>query len=321
MKRTFSALLMVAISVLYTSSAKANDVGRVVECNSCPSTVNAAISKGNGLTAVVDFDNATLTAYEVEYDRERRRWRATRVPVPGPITAAFLRVMDATTRSAPAGSQQPNRATPAKAPGNSPTQQKADKGKGGLVVTVDPDNPQASNPLGFRFPDAYKNLNAGDIVISATARTQFGQHLAKGLAAADTTSAAWNSIALTVQELVLSWASKFGGGSIIVIVKWRDGSRTLYKVTTDNVAEAKYVDGESRDSNGNRIPDASITVPATAPTYVGNYAFGRGGAGTRNINQWRQSAGLYGVRVTGENSSRNQIQCSWDGRNLICRAM
>lgn len=73
MKRTFSALLMVAISALYTSSAKANDVGRVVECNSCPSTVNAAISKGNGLTAVVDFDNATLTAYEVEYDRERRR--------------------------------------------------------------------------------------------------------------------------------------------------------------------------------------------------------------------------------------------------------
>ena len=121
MKRTFSALLMVAISALYTSSAKANDVGRVVECNSRPSTVNAAISKGNGLTAVVDFDNATLTAYEVEYDRERRRWRATRVPVPDPITAAFLRVMDATTRSAPAGSQQPNRSTPAKAPGNSPT--------------------------------------------------------------------------------------------------------------------------------------------------------------------------------------------------------
>lgn len=85
MKTTFSALLLMAISALYTSSAKANDVGRVVECNSCPSTVNAAISKGNGLTAVVDFDNATLTAYEVEYDRERRRWRATRVPVPGPI--------------------------------------------------------------------------------------------------------------------------------------------------------------------------------------------------------------------------------------------
>lgn len=54
-------------------------------------------------------------------------------------------------------------------------------------------------------------------------------------------------------------------------------------MTTDNVTEAKYVEGESRDSEGNRFPDASIVAPGTALDYVGDYYFGEGNRGNRNL--------------------------------------
>lgn len=313
---TYSRIILMTVITLAPLKTFA---GGVIECNRCPSTVNAAISKGNGLSLVVDFENVTLSAYEVEYDRELRRWRTVRTPIPSQISSAFYRIMEAA--SIAASSRPPDGILNPEADrfgDDSIPHTYSDRNKGGLVVTVHPDNPQLSNPAGFNFPDAYKDLSASDIILSATSRTRFGQYLAEGLAGAGTSSAAWNSIAFSVQQLALTWASKHGAGSIMVIVQWRDGSRTAYRVTTDNVTEANYVDGESRDALGNKLPDAAIAAPETAPSYVGDYYFGEGDHGQQNRNRWIDSARLYGIRIGGASRNDSRMYCSWDGVTIAC---
>lgn len=313
--RTRIVLLLIAIGCLSTV-AKANSV---VECNRCPSTANAAIAKGAGLTVVADFENAQLTAYNVEYDRELRRWRTYRAPIPAQISSAFYRLLEAATatgmRSSPSRirSIQPSRAAEGPPAGRS-----SNKPRGGLVVTVHPDNPEYSNPVGVSFPEAYKDYSASDVILSATSRTQLGRDLALDLAGANTSSAAWNSIALTLQELTLSWSSAFGADGIIINVTWRDGSKTIYRIDVDNVAEARYVHGESRDRSGNKLPDQSITSPSTAPSYVGHYDFGEGPSGAKDLERWIESARMYGVPISRSSTSYDRISCGWDGRNLTC---
>lgn len=314
-RSTFAGLLFAATVLLTPTPAIA---GGVVECNRCPSTVNAAISKGPGITVVVDFESAKLTAYDVEYDKEFKRWRTLRVTVPAKISAAFYRVLEA---AAAAPSSQPTNGHPGSggpAPADEAARGRSKDSKGGLVVTAHPDDPQFSNPTGIRFPDAYKNFSASDIVMSATSRTRFGREIALDLAGANTTSAAWNSVALTLQELALSWGSLRGAGSIIVMVNWRDGSRTVYRVSVDNVGEAKYVTGESRDGLGNKFPDATIATRDTAPEYAGNYYFGEGREGSRNLERWIESARLYGVPIGGSAAGRNRMSCSWNGETINC---
>lgn len=161
MKRNSRILATVILAFLAPSVSLSAVAGGVVECNRCPSTANAAISKGNGLTVVVDFESAQLTAYEVEYDRELKRWRTMRTAIPEPISAAFYRVLDAASLAA--SSAQSDAAA---IPGHEPTQGEAadsarsNKNQGGLVVTVHPDNPQYSNPARFTFPSAYKDFRA-----------------------------------------------------------------------------------------------------------------------------------------------------------------
>lgn len=92
-----TVLFISLLSTLFSAPAHAEGV---VECNNCPSTRNAAISNGAGLTLVVDFGNAKLTAYDVEYDKELRRWRALPVAIPPQISAAFYRILDAIETSA-----------------------------------------------------------------------------------------------------------------------------------------------------------------------------------------------------------------------------
>ncbi|MGE8226689.1 MAG: hypothetical protein ACN6RK_12975 [Stenotrophomonas sp.] len=318
MRGIASSAIKAILALLLASLSPPTIAGGVVECNRCPSTASAAISKGNGLTVVVDFERAEMTAYEVEYDRELRRWRTMRTAVPTSVSAAFYRIMDAASL-APSSTSHKVDGNSELPPANVPTQTLPDKDRGGLVVTVHPDNPQLSNPTGFTFPDAYRDYSASDIVLSSTARTRFGQYLAEGLAGASTGNAAWNSVAFSIQELALSWASKHGAGAIVVVVHWRDGSRTVYKVTTDNVTEAKYVEGESRDALGNKFPDATIAAPSTAPGYVGDYYFGEGSQGSRNLGRWLESARRYGIPITGSSERRNRMLCSWDGRTINCR--
>lgn len=178
-----------------------------------------------------------------------------------------------------------------------------------------PDNPGNANNI--RFPDAYKGLNAYDIVDSATSRSRLGQNLALELACATGNNPNWNSIALTLQQAALTFGSMYGSGTITIRITWRDGSTTTYTVTAENVSEAKYSQGQSRDATGNMVPDQSIVEPATAPRYAGAYYFGDANDRAR----WTRSASHFGVPVSGGSSTGRRMSCSWDGKTITCQAM
>lgn len=293
MKAITAALQTAIIALATLSFAGGAEAGGLIECNNCASPKDAALLSGSGLAVVMDFEKARLTAFNVEYDRELRKWRAISTPVPTQIQMAFLRILD----GASSGRDQRTHSSP--------------NSGGGAVVPLHPDNPGNSN--GIQFPDSYKSSNTFDIVNSATMRTRLGQYLATELAGANTGSPTWNGIALSIQQAALNWSSIKGGGSINIIITWRDGSKSLYRITPDNVAEAKYQKGESRDSTGNKVPDESIADPVSAPSYAGQYYFGQGA----DLDNWMRSAQMYGVPVQRGASSR--ISCGWNGQTLYCQ--
>lgn len=305
MKKLILIIAALLITATIPNAATAQEPGRpdIVICNGCPFPRQAAINtQSSGLKLVVDFSLAKLYAFQIEYDRERRLWLAFPQQVPEPITAAFYRVMDSTAANS---IEQSNR-----------DQSKRDrKQNGGPLVTLHPDNPGNSNNI--RFPEAYRGLNAYDIVDSASSRSRLGQNLALELAGATGSSPNWNSIALSLQQAALSFGSIYGSGTITIRITWRDGSTTVYTITAANVAEASYAQGQSRDASGNMVPDQSITVPATAPAYAGSYYFGQANDRAR----WSRSASYFGVPVSGGSSAGHRMSCSWDGRTVTCKAL
>ncbi len=284
-----------AAAVIFFCSISDVRAGGLIECNNCASPRDAALLTGAGLTVVMDFDGAKLTAFNVEYDRELRKWRALPTPVPPQIQLSFLRVVDATT------SLQLRSSKVEAASG------------GGPVLFLHPDNPGNTNSI--TFPDSYRSSNTFDVVQSSTLRTRLGQYLAAEISGANTDSPNWNALAESIQQQVLTWSGLKGGGTITIIITWGDGSKTIYKITATNATEAAYVKGESRDSTGNKVPDESISDPATAPSYAGSYYFGQ----TNDMNRWIRSAQQYGVPVTGSTSAGNRMSCAWDGRTVTCK--
>lgn len=304
MKKMLIAAILFMLPVSWNAS-KAQEPGQpgLVQCNGCIFPRQAAINTGSsGLKLVVDFSTAKLYGFQVEYDRETRRWLAFPQQVPEPITTAFHRIMDATSAAA----LEPEART---------GPQQGRKKNGGPLVMLHPDNPGNANNI--RFPDAYKGLNAYDIVDSATSISRLGQNLAFELAGATGNNPNWNSIALTLQQAALTFGSIYGSGTITIRITWRDGSTTTYTVTAENVSEAKYSQGQSRDATGNMVPDQSIVEPATAPRYAGAYYFGDANDRAR----WTRSASHFGVPVSGGSSTGRRMSCSWDGKTITCQAM
>ncbi|UQA21944.1 hypothetical protein [Stenotrophomonas sp. NY11291] len=110
MKAVTAVLGVTMVMTLLLSLAGESRAGGVIECNNCPSPSDAALASGEGLTVVVDFERAELTAFDVEHDPERRKWRAHPTPVPAQIEMAFLRILDATLSAgqAPLMQQSPH---------------------------------------------------------------------------------------------------------------------------------------------------------------------------------------------------------------------
>ena len=89
----FHAITVALVALIPAGHARA---GGVIECNNCASRRDRALQSGPGLTVIVDFENAQLTAFDVDYDHAQGRWRADATPVPAQIEAAFLRVVEST---------------------------------------------------------------------------------------------------------------------------------------------------------------------------------------------------------------------------------
>lgn len=300
---------IVCSTVLVSFSASA---GGLVICNNCPSRVNAAITAGNGLAVVADINGVNLSAYEVEYDIELRRWRTFSTPVLPGVSQAFLRNVDLVTASAASSAGK----IPTSAQANGAVA--AEASPGGIIIHLRPDNAGGANEM--PFPEAFKGSDAYEIVQNATARQNLGRRLAESFKGADESSPNWNSIASQLSMAVLTFGELYGAGTVTMVIEWRNGTVTVYRLTTANIDESKYENGESRDAQGNKIPDSAISNPETAGSYVGSYYFGELPGGANNLQRWMDSARMYGVPITG-GAGGNRASCSWDGVTIRCKAL
>lgn len=270
--------------------------GGVVVCDNCANPRQAAIGSGSGMTIVVDFAHLKLYGFEVEYDREFKRYRAITTSIPAPVKDAFHRIM-----ALAEGRIQPSSHALKRAGGS------------GAVVPLHPDNPGVTN--GLTFPEGFKGINAYDVVMSATTRTQFEQQLGAAFSGASTGSPVWNSLATTLSSLGLSMISRlFGVDSVTYVITWRDGSKSVFVIEGDSVNRAKYKSGESRDASGNRILDAAASHEDSGADFSGWYDF----TDEQSLQNWLDAARLYGVPVDVGNGIANQVICRWDGKILRC---
>ncbi|HDS1039318.1 TPA: hypothetical protein QDZ42_002379 [Stenotrophomonas maltophilia] len=293
--RLLAAGALIAGTLALQATAHA---GGVVPCSNCADPRSAALQSGTGLTVVVDPDRRRLNAYNVEYDRELRRYRAVPTAVPPEVTAMFNRVLDLPQGNLGTGTQFVPQAF----------------GRG-TVVPVHPDDPQKAN--GITFPEGLKGLNAYDVVTSATYRTQLELEIGRAFSGATSQHAAWNSLATTLSSVVLSWVSKlFGVDTVTYVITWRDGSRTRLVISPDSVDRARYVSGESVDADGNRIPDGAASHQDTGQGYSGGYHF----SSDDGYQSWLDAAHLYGVRIEiNPGLAPAGPICRWNGKTLHCQ--
>jgi len=286
--------VLMSLGVLFTQPANA---AGVINCENCTNPRQAALASGVGLTVVVDVSGKKLLAYDVEYDRELKVYRALPVAVPDEVRATFhrlLRLLEAAREAEDKGMPQ--------ARGRS------------VVIPVHPDDPGNAN--GITFPDAFKALGASDVVISANHRSALESAIGSAFCGADTRFPTWNALATTMTSIVMTVGSKLAGvDSITYVITWRDGSVTRLVVAADAVDMAKYQAGQSRDPEGNLIPDGAATSEETGPGFAGVYTF----SDEQTLSNWLNAAYIYGVPVdVVEHSLPVTIICRWNGRTLEC---
>lgn len=86
-------------------------------------------------------------------------------------------------------------------------------------------------------------------------------------------------------------------------------------MAADAVDVAKYQSGQSKDSEGNLIPDGAATTDESAPGFAGVYTF----SDENTLNNWLNAAYIYGVPVdVVEHTLPVSIVCRWNGRTLEC---
>jgi hypothetical protein len=149
---TTSLSLLLGAGLFLSGDAHAG--GRVV-CDNCVNPRQIAASSGTGTTLVVDLAQIKVHGFEVEYDRELKRYRAITTAVPSPVSSAFQRIMGLANQNASASSLGAPQA-----------------GGNGAVIPVRPDDPGAAN--GIVFTEEFKNYSAYDVVQSATGRARLG---------------------------------------------------------------------------------------------------------------------------------------------------
>lgn len=172
---TTSLSLLLGAGLFLSGAAHA---GGLVVCDNCVNPRQIAASSGSGTTLVVDLAQVKLHGFEVEYDRELKRYRAITTAVPSPVSGAFQRIMGLAHLDASASA--------------------AGAGGNGAVVPVHPDDPGLAN--GIAFPEEFKDYRAYDIIESATARARLGSSIGAAFSGATTNSTAWNSISTTLSR-------------------------------------------------------------------------------------------------------------------------
>src|SRR5687767_4618708 len=91
--RKFFRLMLLAPVALASYSAEASGV---VTCDYCVDPKNTAINSGAGLTIILDYDQRKILGYEVEYDRELKKYRAISQAIPASINSSFQTLINST---------------------------------------------------------------------------------------------------------------------------------------------------------------------------------------------------------------------------------
>lgn len=291
------AMLLIASIASGMFAAPAARAEGVINCENCAGPRQAAIASGVGLTVVVDVSGRKLLAYDVEYDRELKRYRALPVPVPDEVNNSFHRLLHLIEAARESPEQSPPQA----------------RGRS-VIVPVHPDDPNNTN--GITFPDAFRSLTASDVVISSDHRKGLETGIGTAFCGADTRFPIWNALATTMTSIIMNVASRFTGiDSVTYVITWRDGSTTRLVVSADAVDLARYQNGHSRDAEGHPIPDRAASDPETAPDFAGAYTF----SDEQTLNNWLNAAYVSGVPVyVADRTLPVTIICRWNGRTLEC---
>ncbi|WP_152597928.1 hypothetical protein [Novilysobacter arseniciresistens] len=270
-------LLFVSAGFSYSSFA-----ATVVECKRCYNFKAAAENaKVAGFVTVVDFGSDKINSFNVLYEHETRRYIALPMATPSQISSTFHRFV-------------------------------ALASSGSAVHVIDVDESSGG------FLSAYRDTTAHDVIRSASLRGMLGRGIAKNYTGADTGNATWNEIALKVTTLALTFLSdKAGVSSVIIVINWQDGSRTVYELDPSHLYEAQYVDGESIGPDGNKLPDPAAVTQSTGGSYAGEYRFQR----EQTLNEWIRTAQQYGIPVVNGSGGVGSkgLDCTWDGRTLSCK--
>ena len=133
-------------------------------------------------------------------------------------------------------------------------------------------------------------------------QSQLGTSIAEAMALGN--NPALKQLGMTLNSVAMSMSLPVG---FKIIIKWRDGSTTVFTVTSSTTHEAQYAPGESRDANGNPIPDSSINT-GNGPNYAGEYHFSSGG----QMAHWVNAGSNYGVILSGTPTGSNSMRCYWD---------
>ena len=231
---TWLKLFVFALSTGWCLSAAAVD--QVVRCDNCASAVNAAVATGtNGLKVIADPRKKTVVAYEIEYDRELRRWRTFQKTVPAGMKESFSAIMSASSAT--------------------------------VVVRVGtPGQLINSN-------SAFSDSNAHEIIQSATLRSGLARELAANFAKANTSSDVWDDLAYSLTSVGITALGQIAGiNNFNFVLQFPDGSSITMKIDSNTVTQATYVAGKSTDADGNRIADSAASGPGGGE-YAGGYYF------------------------------------------------
>lgn len=278
-----TALLSIGLlaGALAVNVAKAD----VLSCNSCQPYQHEykAATAGLGTHLVYDPVNVNLTHWRVLLDRETGGLEVTENEVPASAMEAYLRNLQLAYMPKD-GANIGVRLTP----------------NGWSIPTpVSGLTNHLTNPLaGFPNGNAYQAVNHG------TMRNQLASAIVSALAGGNTGIASLDNMMATLYSTALSGAlPQTSAMTITVTVVWPDGSTNVFTIASN--LQATLMPGQSRDVNGNPIPDWTINTDAGTPTYTGRWIFGN----QSQINSWVNNLIMFGVPIKNQSGGRLRLQC------------
>lgn len=278
-KAILGALLAAIAVVSSVAPARAAQVHRCDNCSYAQKHNAALTSTPLGQAYVFDLPNAELTTWEVRHDRELRMKTADQTETDPSVYNMFLNILG--DRNAP----------------------RAENDK--VLIQLDANQFTHSrfttDPLaGLRDYDAY------DFAASGTLRGQLGTALTNSMVGGPG-HALWQSLV----SILFSIGSPIPSGYIIVIT-WKDGSKTTMQVDAASVNQAQYVPGGSRNPDGVPIPDSAVNTDQAGGLFAGEWEFGS----QQSLEDWVNAMAMNGVPITGPGG--NRVACVRVDGTLTC---